>query len=352
MPDVHKILLVGCGRICKKHIEALQELIAVGVPISICGTVDPLEERASHFADLLSCPSFKSVTEAIQSVEFNTAVIMTPSGTHATLGIQLAPYTENLIIEKPIALNLSEVDVLIDTSLRLSTKIYVVKQNRFNPAVKYLKHRLDGGDFGDVSLATVRVRWCRSQEYYDSASWRGTWRLDGGVLANQASHHIDLLQWMFGDVVTVASMTGNPMVKIEAEDTAGVLLKFRSGVLGIIEATTSARPSDIEGSISVLGSKGLVIIGGKAVNRVELDTLPPSNYQDKRSVEASPADVYGFGHKQFYSILFSDNADKSLLVDGLEGRRSIELIQAIYESIESRSFVDLSFRSKYSRLGS
>lgn len=346
-----RILLVGCGRICRKHVDALLSLKDAGMQLEFAGVLDVIHERALLYSNLLGCPAFTCIDSSLQEGPFHTVIVMTPSGTHASVALQFVGHTENLIIEKPLALSLRDCDELIDACLRASTHLFVVKQNRFNPSVKYVKYRLDRGHFGDVSLATVRVRWCRPQAYYDSAAWRGTWRYDGGVLANQASHHIDLLQWMFGDVEYVSAMAGKKIVDIEAEDTAGVLIKFSSGVLGIVEATTSARPSDLEGSLSILGSKGLVVVGGKAVNTLERDTLQPVDYQADTSSSVNADDVYGYGHIQFYKSFFGSVLDRAQLVDGIEGRKSLQVIQAIYESIESRSFVDVSFRPKYSKLG-
>ena len=204
-------------------------------------------------------------------------------------------------------------------------------------------------------MGTVRVRWNRDQAYYDQASWRGKWSSDGGVLANQASHHIDLLEWMMGDVESVFAKSTTALVNIEAEDTAVVVLKFRSGALGIIEATTATRPKDLEGSISILGENGSVVIGGFAVNKMQTwnftDELPEDvDILERYSV--NPPDVYGFGHKAYYEhVVDCINNETPQLVDGFEGRRSLELIMAIYESVETGREVQLRFNPNGCRLG-
>jgi predicted dehydrogenase len=204
-------------------------------------------------------------------------------------------------------------------------------------------------------MGTVRVRWCRTQGYYDQDAWRGTWAMDGGVLTNQASHHVDLLEWMLGDVESVFAKSRTALVDIEAEDTAVVLLKFRNGALGVIEATTAARPKDLEGSLSILGEKGSVVINGFAVNRMEswnfADPLPEDE-SVLRDFSVNPPDVYGFGHKSYYQhvVRCLENGDRQL-VDGLEGRRSLELIMAVYESIETGKEVHLRFTPQKCRLG-
>jgi predicted dehydrogenase len=231
----------------------------------------------------------------------------------------------------------------------------VVKQNRFNVPVVKLRQALEAGRFGKLVMGTVRVRWCRRQEYYNRDAWRGTWAMDGGVLTNQASHHIDLLQWMMGDVESVMAMSRTALVDIEAEDTAVVILRFRNGALGIIEATTATRPKDLEGSLSILGEKGSVEIGGFAVNQMKVWNFAEELPEDREVLEkysVNPPNVYGYGHQAYYEhVVQSIRNNTHQLVDGLEGRRSLELINAIYESIETGREVQLRFRAKYSRLG-
>ena len=230
-----------------------------------------------------------------------------------------------------------------------------LKQNRFNVPVLKLREALDAGRFGRLVLGTVRVRWCRKQDYYDQDAWRGTWALDGGVLSNQASHHVDLLEWMMGDVESVFAKGMTALVDIEAEDTAVVVLKFRSGALGVIEATTAARPKDLEGSISILGERGTVEIGGFAVNEMKVwqfDPRLPADEEVMARFSVNPPSVYGFGHQAYYEhVVDCIRNDRRHLVDGLEGRRSLELISAIYESVETGREVALRFVPKRCRLG-
>ena len=234
-------------------------------------------------------------------------------------------------------------------------RLFVVKQNRFNVPVVELRKALDAGRFGKLVLGTVRVRWCRPQAYYDQDSWRGTWAFDGGVLTNQASHHIDLLEWMMGDVESVFAKSTTALVNIEAEDTAIVTLKFKNGALGIIEATTAVRPKDLEGSISILGETGTVEIGGFAVNEMKhwnFSEELPGDVDVIKKYSVNPPNVYGFGHQAYYDhVVDCINGKKPALVDGLKGRRSVELINAIYESIETGKEVFLRCNARNSRLG-
>lgn len=234
-------------------------------------------------------------------------------------------------------------------------RLFVVKQNRYNIPIQRLRRALEKGRFGRLVLGTSRVRWCRTQAYYDQDEWRGTWALDGGVLANQASHHIDLLEWMMGDVESVFAKTATQLVDVETEDTAVVVLKFVNGALGIVEATTATRPSDLEGSISILGERGAVVVGGFAANEMKEWRFVDERPEDTTVVgdtRTMPEDVYGFGHKAFLNnVVTCIREDGAALVDGLEGRRSLELINAIYESVEIGQEVSLRFRPTHCRLG-
>jgi predicted dehydrogenase len=254
-----------------------------------------------------------------------------------------------------MALTLSDADDMIRLCAKEGVNLFIVKQNRFNVPVAKAREALVAGRFGKMVLGTVRVRWCRPQAYYDQDSWRGTWALDGGVLTNQASHHIDLLEWMMGEVESVSAMSQTSLVEIEAEDTAVVCVKFKSGALGVIEATTAARPKDLEGSLSLLGEDGSVEIGGFAVNEIKTWNFSDSCADDKEVLEkysVNPPNVYGFGHQAYYENVVSCMlTGEGSPVDGLQGRKSLELINAIYESIETRKMVSLRFRPEKCRLG-
>ncbi len=289
------------------------------------------------------------------AVRPDVVVVLTESGRHAEHVLELARYGRDIVVEKPMALTLEDADAMIRACDGAGVRLFVVKQNRFNVPVVKLREALEKGRFGRLVLGTVRVRWCRTQAYYDQDPWRGTWALDGGVLSNQASHHVDLLEWMMGDVDSVFARSATALVKIEAEDTAVVVLRFRSGALGIIEATTAARPTDLEGSISLLGELGSVEIGGFAVNEIRVWKFVQPDAQDAKVMSdysVNPPNVYGFGHQAYYEhVIDCIRNDKQQLVDGLEGRKSLELISAIYESIETGKEVQLRFRPTRCRLG-
>jgi UDP-N-acetyl-2-amino-2-deoxyglucuronate dehydrogenase len=348
-----RFALVGCGRIAKRHTDLLGlGQIAGARLVSVC---DVVAERARHYGERFDVPWFTDFHEMARQVDADVFVILTESGHHAEHALALAPYGRHIMVEKPMALTLADADAMIDACDRHGVKLFVVKQNRFNVPVIKLRQALEAGRLGRLVLGTVRVRWCRTQAYYDQDAWRGTWALDGGVLTNQASHHVDLLEWMMGEVDSVFARSLTALVDIEAEDTAVVLLRFRSGALGVVEATTAVRPRDLEGSLSILGERGSVEIGGFAVNQMKVwefvDPLPEdSTVMEKFSV--NPPNVYGYGHQAYYEhVVDCIRNDRRQLVDGLEGRRSLELISAIYESIETGREVQLRFRPRLCRLG-
>jgi UDP-N-acetyl-2-amino-2-deoxyglucuronate dehydrogenase len=345
--------LIGCGRIAKRHADLLGRDQIKGAKLAaVC---DIVASRAETLGVEYDVPYFSTLSSMMESCEIDVVSVLTPSGTHASNVLNLAPYRKHIVVEKPMALTLDDADAMIAACDKYGVRMFVVKQNRFNVPVIKMRDALDAGRFGKLFLGTVRVRWCRTQEYYDQDDWRGTWAQDGGVLANQASHHIDLLEWMMGDIESVFAKGIRALAHIEAEDTAIATLNFKSGALGLIEATTAVRPMDLEGSISLLGESGTVEIGGFAVNQLKTWNFvnPISTDADVLSkFSVNPPNVYGFGHQAYYEhVVDCLTAGGRVLVDGAEGRRSLELIIAIYESIESGREIHLPVRPERCRLG-
>jgi len=345
--------LVGCGRIAKRHSELLGFGQIKGAQlIAVC---DVVEEKAKDIGTTFSVNHYKDMHEMMRNEKIDVVVVLTESGHHARNVVELAQYGKHIVVEKPMALTLDDADDMIQACDKAGAKLFVVKQNRFNVPVVKLREAFEQGRFGKLVMGTVRVRWCRPQAYYDQAPWRGTWAMDGGVLTNQASHHIDMLEWMMGDVESVFARSTTALAKIEAEDTAVVTLKFKNGALGVIEATTAVRPKDLEGSISILGEKGTVEIAGFAVNKMKTWNFvepQPGDDHVMDSYSVNPPNVYGFGHQAYYEYVvdcISNNGPH--LVDGLVGRKSLELINAIYESIETGKEVFLRFKPKFCKLG-
>ena len=345
-----KFALIGCGAIANKHFIAIKRLNNAEVD----GAFDIDVKSAKLFEDKYQIPAFTNIDEMIKKTNPDVLNILTPSGLHAENILEFIRFNRHFVVEKPLALRLDQIDKILEECDKRGLKIFVVKQNRFNPPIQKLKEALNKGRFGKLVMGTIRVRWCRNQDYYNQKSWRGTWAFDGGVLTNQASHHIDMLVWMMGDVESVMAKTATRLVKIEAEDTGVAILRFRNGALGVIEATTATRPKDLEGSISILGEKGSVEIGGFFMNELKTWSFSESHEIDKDIFNKfrNVPDEQAWNHTEFFKdVVSSLNSEKKGLIDGLEGRRSVELINAIYESAETGKEVFLRFVPKECRLG-
>lgn len=348
-----RFALMGCGRIAKRHSELLGYKQIEGATLACVCDLDI--EKARTIGEKFGVPYYTDVHQMMAEQQPDVVTILTESGRHAEHVTALAPYGKHLIVEKPMALTIADADKMIAACKVANIRLFVVKQNRFNVPVTKLREALEAGRFGKLVMGTVRVRWCRDQSYYDQDSWRGTWRFDGGVLTNQASHHVDLLEWMMGPVRSVFAKTSTALVDIEAEDTAVVVLEFMNGALGIIEATTAVRPKDLEGSISILGERGAVEIGGFAVNKLKVWNFLDAGPGDADVIEThsvNPPNVYGFGHQAYYEhVVDAISNDRQYVIDGEAGRRSLQLINAIYESIETGKSVEVGSSNHVTRLG-
>jgi predicted dehydrogenase len=346
--------LVGCGRILRKHAGALTGVLKEKAELAaVC---DIKEERAKVGGETYNVPYFTNYDKMLETIDIDVVTILTESGNHARHTIDIVrKYGKHIVVEKPMALLLDDADQMIRVCDERGVKLFVVKQNRYNLPVLKLREALEADRFGKLVMGTVRVRWSRTQEYYDQDPWRGTWAMDGGVFANQASHHVDLLKWMLGNPISVFAKAATQLVNIETEDTGIAVITFENGAIGVVEATTAVRPKDLEGSLSILGENGTVEIGGFAVNEMKV-----WNFEDKqpgddtvlKEFRQNPSDVYGFGHiKYLQNVIDTINKKEQALVDGLEGRKSLELISAIYESIETGKEVFLRFRPHRCKLG-
>lgn len=348
-----RFAIVGCGNIAKKHVQAIQEYVGHAEVVAFC---DVDFARAQELARRNNAHAFSNIRDMMQGMQKDIDIVnvLTPSGLHTSNVLELVEYRKPLVVEKPIALRLDEADRIIRSCDTHGVKIFVVHQNRYNVPIVKAHEALEQGRFGKLVMGTVRLRWKRDQAYYDSADWRGTWAYDGGVFMNQASHHIDMLTWFMGDVESVSAVGVTRLVDIECEDTGAAILRFTNGAIGVIEATTATRPKDLEGSISILGEKGSVVIGGFFMN--ELTTWA---FEDKQPIDdiifsegvRNPKD-WCYNHGEYLrDVIRSVDSNCAGLVDGLEGRKSLELISAIYESIETGREVTLRFSPKRCRLG-
>ncbi len=338
-----RVSLIGCGRISKNHFDALAKLPGLQL-VAVC---DIVAERAQQAGTQYNVPWFTSYEQMLADVPSDAVIIATPSGLHPQHGILAAKAGRHVISEKPMAISLAAADALVQACDDQRVQLFVVKQNRLNPPIVLLKRAIERGRFGRIYMANCTVRWTRPQDYYDQAPWRGTWEFDGGAFMNQASHYVDLVQWLVGPVESVMAKTATMARRIEAEDSGAAVLKFRSGAIGVIEVTMLTFPRNLEGSITILGEKGSVKIGGTAVNKVEHWTFADYDDDDKLVEQANtnPPSVYGFGHEAYYrnveAVLRGDARPDT---DGRAGRKSLELILGIYESAKTGRDVPLPLR--------
>jgi len=349
--------LLGCGRIAKRHAELLSSQSFRMRGAKLVAVCDIQESKARNFAGRYGIPGFTDFHAMMTTMgdDIDVVNVLTPSGMHASNTMEVAGYCKHVVVEKPMALRIKDGESMIKAYKQAGVRLFIVQQNRFNLPIQQLYKAVKKGRFGRIALATARVRWCRDQSYYNQDQWRGTWRWDGGAFSNQASHHIDLLNWLVGDVDAVSAYTKRQLVDIEAEDTAVAIMKFRNGALGVIEATTASRPNDLEASVSILGEHGSVVIGGFAANRIETWQFYDSRPEDEHILTCcneNPSDVYGFGHSKYLShVVESILSGSPALVDGIEGLKSLSIIAGLYESACSGQEVRMPFIQQNSLLG-
>lgn len=339
-----RIALVGCGRISANHCEAIDKVDGL-VLSAVC---DSVESRARETGEKWQLPWFTNYEKMLAEADCDAVAIATPSGLHPAHGILAAKAGKHVISEKPMAITLASADALVKACDDAGVHLFVVKQNRLNATVQLVKRALDKGRFGRLFLANTTVHWTRPQSYYDQAPWRGTWEFDGGAFMNQASHYVDLMQWLVGPVESVIAKTATMARRIEAEDTGAAVLKFRNGALGVIEVTMLTYPKNLEGSFTLIGEKGTVKVGGTAVNKIEHWSFADSDPDDAEveRVNTDPPSVYGFGHEPYYrNVLRVIRGEAVPDTDGRGGRKSLELILGIYESAKTGREVPLPLRA-------
>jgi UDP-N-acetyl-2-amino-2-deoxyglucuronate dehydrogenase len=337
-----RIALVGCGRISKSHFDALEQHKGAAELVAICDT-DPKALEAAH--QRTTAPTHRSLDDLLRKSDAELIVLATPSGLHPAQAIQVAQAGRHVMSEKPMATRWDDGKRMVAECDRAGVQLFVVKQNRLNPTVRLVRRAIAKHRFGRLYMVTCNVFWTRPQEYYDSAKWRGTWEFDGGAFMNQASHYVDLLEWLVGPVESVYAYTATLARRIEVEDTGVTAIRWRNGALGSINVTMLTYPKNLEGSVTILGEKGTVRLGGVAVNKIDhWEFAEPDAEDDALWKEASyqPSSIYGTGH-----VLYYDNVIKALRgqapaeTDGREGLRSLELLIAIYQSARDGRAVGL-----------
>ncbi len=327
-----RIGLVGCGRISANHFEAFAAHPAECEVVAVCDT-DP--DALARAVERTGAQGFASIEELLASSNADLVVLATPSGLHATQAIRCAEAGRHVVTEKPMATRWEDGKAMVAACDRANVHLFVVKQNRRNATVRLLKRAIQEGRFGRIYMVAVNVFWSRPQSYYDSASWRGTWEFDGGAFMNQASHYVDLLDWLVGPVESVQAYTATLARNIQVEDTGVLAIRWRNGALGTMAVTMLTYPKNLEGSITILGEHGTVRLGGVAVNKIDHWEFATPHPDDAEVADASYAttSVYGHGHRGYYENVFAVLRGKATPdTDGREGLHSLELLIATYRA--------------------
>jgi UDP-N-acetyl-2-amino-2-deoxyglucuronate dehydrogenase len=336
-----RIAIVGCGRIAKNHFSSVEKYPDDFELVSLCDNNSATLEQAigEH-----KVTGYLSLTEMLAKEKLDVISLCTPSGLHPKQAIEAAEAGVHVISEKPMATRWRDGVEMVRACDKAGVRLFVVKQNRKNSTLQLLKRAITEKRFGRIYMVNMNVFWSRPQEYYDSAKWRGTWELDGGAFMNQASHYVDLIDWLIGPVEKLQAMTGTLARDIEVEDSGILNIKWRNGAIGSMNVTMLTYPKNFEGSITILGEKGTVRVGGLAVNEIQHWEFEDQLDYDKDIMDANyqTTSLYGFGHPLYYkNVIDVFRGEVEPETDGREGLRSLEVIIAAYLSARDGNTVSL-----------
>jgi UDP-N-acetyl-2-amino-2-deoxyglucuronate dehydrogenase len=342
------VAIIGCGRVSGHHCRSIVQTDGANL-VAVC---DLISEKANQYRDQFGAKAYQNYHRMLlENPEIDVVAIVTPSGMHYEHAIDIiSRYKKSIIVEKPTFMKPSQVTDAYGKAAAAGVQIYAVFQNRHNLAVQRVLKGLAESELGQLRSIAVRVRWCRPQRYYDLASWRGTFSMDGGCLTNQGVHHIDLLRLIGGEVARVCSVHKTFGAEIEVEDTAAGSLVFKSGVIGSLEVTTAARPIDFEASISLVCEKGLAQIGGIAVNELQIYTPDPATCAPNS--EDFSGNVYGHGHQKIYEQIVEDFCGvQAFPVTYQDTLETIQLLNSLYVADENAKWVNVATAGDSARLG-
>jgi UDP-N-acetyl-2-amino-2-deoxyglucuronate dehydrogenase len=332
--------LIGCGRVAPRHADSIVELPGA----RLVAVADVREHRAQRFARDYHADACTDYRRLLDRRDIEVINICTPSGLHAQMAIEAMQAGKQVIVEKPMALSLEEADRMIAIASATTTKLCVVLQNRYNPPMQELRRVVDSGRLGRLLLGNATVRWYRPQEYYED-DWHGTVAMDGGALMNQSIHHIDALQWIMGAPGSVFAYTATLAHRMEAEDTGVAVIRFRSGAVGVVEGSTVTYPENLEGSLAVFGEHGSLKVGGTALNRKVIWKVDGELEHEKELLtrdQVDPPSVYGTSHRAVIAdMLDAIREDRPPRTNGVEAKKSVALVLAMYESARTGRAVDM-----------
>jgi UDP-N-acetyl-2-amino-2-deoxyglucuronate dehydrogenase len=335
-----RVAVVGCGRISGNHFGAIARHSDA---IELVGVCDIDAKVLAAHVEKYGVPGFAQLEEMLKREVVDLVALCTPSGIHPDQAVMAAKYGVNVMTEKPMATRWQDGVRMVKACDEAGVRLFVVKQNRRNSTLQLLKRAVEERRFGKIHMVHLNVFWTRPQSYYDQAKWRGTWEFDGGAFMNQASHYVDLLDWLIGPVDKVQAMMSTTR-DIEVEDTGVLNVRWRNGALGSMSVTMLTYPKNLEGSITILGEKGTVRVGGVAVNDIQLWQFNEPRDYDERIAGANyeTTSVYGFGHPLYYrNVIDVLRGDAEAETDGREGLKSLEILIAAYLSARDGRTVSL-----------
>jgi UDP-N-acetyl-2-amino-2-deoxyglucuronate dehydrogenase len=335
-----RMAIVGCGRISKNHFGSIEKHQNDIELVSVCDTnADVLKEHEEKY----NVSGYSNLEAMLKQEQLDIVTLCTPSGVHPYQAELAAKFGINVMTEKPMATRWADGVRMVRACDEAGVRLFVVKQNRRNSTLQLLKKAVNEKRFGHIRMVHINVFWTRPQEYYDQAKWRGTWELDGGAFMNQASHYVDLIDWLIGPVDSIQAMTSTTR-DIEVEDTGVVNVRWRNGALGSMAVTMLTYPKNMEGSITILGDKGTVRVGGVAVNDIQHWEFEDEKDYDRDIQDANyeTTSVYGFGHPLYYkNVIDVLRGDAEPETDGREGLKSLEVLIAAYLSARDGKTVNL-----------
>ena len=335
-----RIAVVGCGRISNNHFGSIEKHADNLELVSVC---DTNTQVLSEYAKKYNVPAYHSMEDMLEKEKVDLVALCTPSGIHSNQAVLAAKHGVHVMTEKPMATRWLDGVRMVSACDKAKVRLFVIKQNRRNTTLQLLKRAVEEKRFGKIHMVHLNVFWTRPQEYYDQAKWRGTWEFDGGAFMNQASHYVDLLDWLIGPVEKVQAMMSTTR-DIEVEDTGVLNVKWRNGTLGSMSVTMLTYPQNLEGSITILGEKGTVRIGGVAVNDIQRwEFEEPKDYdQQIETANYETTSVYGFGHPLYYkNVIDTLRGDAEPETDGREGLKSLELLIGAYLSARDGKTISL-----------
>jgi len=349
-----RISLLGCGRVALHYLRLFKENKIKNYKIvSVC---DIKKSKRDFFSKQLKTRSYYSLKSMLDETKPDIVLVLTPSGLHFDHSKKLLNANLNVICEKPLAMNENQCLILNKIAKKKNLMLGVVFQNRLNPSIEILKKYIDKKKFGKIVNVSISLIWCRYQNYYND-SWHGTWASDGGVTNQQAIHHIDVLNWLFGPIDKISSVITNRVNELEAEDTMVSIFQLKNGGLGTIEATTAARPKDFHASISVIGTKGHVKIGGVALNKIETWEFKNEKKKKSQSIKKTYSQKvpngYGLGHVKYMNTFIKNFQSKhrNPPVTADDAASTQRLIHAIYSSHEKKNWVKVANKVQSDYLG-